>query len=121
MDTSTVVIILFSAGIGYALALFTQGALGSKKLKEAEKDSEQIVTAAKDKADRLVKEANLEAKDLLLKMKSDFESEAKETRTELKRAERRLIQKEENIDRKTESIDQRDKEIKNKEKTLCPR
>jgi ribonuclease Y len=121
MDTSIVIIILFSAGIGYAIALFTQGALGTKKLKEAEKESEQIIFAAKDKADRLVKEANLEAKDLLLKMKSEFESEAKETRTELKRAERRLIQKEENIDRKTENIEKLDKEITKKEKNLSSR
>ncbi len=121
MDIYNVIIILFSVGIGYAIALFTQGTLGTNKFKEAEKEAAEIVISAKDQADRLIKEANLEAKGLLLKMKSEFESEAKETRTELKKAERRLIQKEENNDRKTENIDQRDKEISKKENAIVVR
>jgi ribonuclease Y len=85
------------------------------------KRSRKNLHAAKAEADSLIKEAGIEAKDLLFKMKSDFESEAKETRSELKRTERRLIQKEENIDRKTEAFDQREKEITAIEKSLSDR
>ena len=69
----------------------------------------------------MIKEAGVEAKDTLFRMKSEFESEAKETRSELKKLEHRLIQKEENIDRKTDLFEQREKEIARKEQSLSDR
>ena len=121
MDIYTIIIAAGSAVIGCVAALLLKGALGSKKLKDAENEAEKIVISAKSTADSLIKEAGIEAKDLLFKMKSDFESEAKETRSELKKAEHRLIQKEENIDRKTELFEQREKEIAENEQILSER
>ena len=121
MDIYTIIIAAGSAAVGCVVALLLKGVLGSKKLKNAENEAGQIVKAAEAKADSLIKEAGIEAKDLLFKMKSDFESEAKETRLEIKKAEHRLIQKEENIDRKTDMVDQREKEIAGKEQSLSDR
>ena len=121
MDIYTIIIAAVSAAAGCVAALLLKGALGSKKLKDAENEAEKIILSAKAESDALIKEAGIEAKDRLFKMKSDFETEAKETRSELKRTERRLIQKEENIDRKTEIFDQREKEIAEKEKILSER
>ena len=121
MDINTIIIAAVSAVIGCVAALLLKGLLGSKKLKEAENEAEKLILSAKAESESLIKEAGIEAKDLLFKMKSDFENEAKETRSELKKAERRLIQKEENIDRKTEVFDQREKEIAEKEKNLSER
>ena len=50
----------------------------------------------------LLKEAQIEAKDTLFKIKSEFEAETKDTRAELKKNERRLIQKEEKTGFRTE-------------------
>ena len=121
MDIYTIIIAAGSAAAGCVVALLLKGVLGSKKLKNAENEAGQIVKRAEAKADSLIKEAGIEAKDLLFKMKSDFESEAKETRLEIKKAEHRLIQKEENIDRKTDMVDQREKEIASKEQSLSDR
>ena len=65
---------MVSAVIGYAAAMLWKGSQGSQKLEEAEREAGKIVVVAKEKAERLLKEAAIEAKDLLLKMKSDFES-----------------------------------------------
>ena len=54
-------------------------------------------------------------------MKSEFDSETKETRAEFKRLEKRLITKEENIDRKNEQFDAREKELAQKEKRSSDR
>lgn len=121
MDIYTIVIASVSAVVGCILALLLKGALGAKKVKNAENDAEKIVKTAQSEANGLIKEAKIEAKDRLFKMKSDFDSEAKETRSELKTLERRLIQKEENIDRKTDIFDQREKEISRKEQSLADR
>ena len=121
MDINSSIIAAISAVIGCVVAFLLKGALGSKKLKDAGNEAEKIAMAAKAEADSLVREAGIEAKDLLFTMKSDFESEAKETRSELKKLEHRLIQKEENIDRKVENIDQREKKIAIKEQILSDR
>jgi ribonuclease Y len=66
---------------------------------------------AKVGADKLHREAELQGKDLLLKMRTEFEKETKDRRQELIVLEKRLIQKEENLDRKVDIIDRKDKEI----------
>lgn len=121
MDIYYVVIAAVSVVAGGILALLFKNTLSSKRLKAAQLESEKILQNARSEAESMIKEAGIEAKDLLFNMKSDFEAEAKETRTELKKQEHRLIQKEENIDRKAELIDQRDKEIARKEQSLADR
>lgn len=121
MDIYTITIAAVAAALGGGAMLLLKSALGSKKLSDAKLAAEKIVHEARTAAEGLIKEANIEAKDLLFKMKSDFEAEAKETRSEIKRAENRLIQKEENIDRKAELVEAREKEVADKEKHLADR
>ena len=87
------------------------------KIIHAEEDAKRILEDARHRSETLTKEAQLEAKDVIFKMKSDFDFETKETRTEAKKKERWLIQKEENIDRKIEQSERRDIEIAIKEKS----
>jgi len=121
MEINTVIIVAVSAIVGSIAALILKAALGSKKLNDAQNQAVQIVKEAESKSEHLIKEAGIEAKDLLFKMKSEFEAEAKETRSELKKQEQRLIHKEENIDHKAEKIDQRKKEFDDTEKALAVR
>ncbi len=109
-------IIGFCAGLGTAFWLKLK--LDRQKADSAHSEATMILQESKNKADALLKEASLEAKDRLLKMKNEFDNETKETRAELKKQERRLIQKEENIDRKIESNERREKEIQRSEKDI---
>jgi ribonuclease Y len=121
MDIYTILIAAASALVGLVAAIALRSVLGTKKLKDAENEAEQIVRTAQNEANRLTKEAGIEAKGLLFKMKSDFEVEAKETRSEFKKQEHRLIQKEEKIDRKVGHLEQRENEIAKQEKALADR
>ena len=112
-------ILLFTAG--FAIAYWIKGKIVSQKVRAAEREAEQIVEDSERKAETVLKEADLEVKDRLFKMKSDFDTETKETRSELKKREMHLMQKEENIDRKTEQFERRDYELSRKEKTLTKR
>ena len=109
---------LLGLGLGLGLAFLIKGLLDRQKVKAAHLKSERIFQEAQHNADALLKEANLEAKDRLLKMKNEFDVETKETRYELKRQERRLIQKEENLDRKIDQTERREKDLVHKEKGL---
>lgn len=121
MDIYYVVIAVVAVLLGCGVTLAVKNILGAKKLQDAQQAAERFRQEAQAEADRLIKEAGIEAKDRLFKMKSEFEAEAKETRAELKKQEHRLIQKEENIDRKAELIDQREKDVAQKEQSLAER
>jgi ribonuclease Y len=112
-------IICFIAGS--AIAYWVKGKIMSQKIKAAEGEASRIVEDSERKAERVLKEADLEVKDRLFKMKSEFDIETKETRSELKKRETRLMQKEENIDRKAEQSERRDQELSRKEKHLKKR
>lgn len=112
-------VICFAAGF-IAATWFKIKSLKDKVV-HAEEDARRIMDDARHRAETLVKEAQLEAKDVIFKLKSDFDQETKETRAEAKKKERWLIQKEENIDRKIEQAERRDGEIAKKEKALTDR
>ena len=101
-------IILTVAGfvIGFIFAYLIRGRVVAGKVRAAKEEALNIIRDAKRKSETLLKEARLEAKDRLFKMKSDFDVETKETRSELRKQERRLISKEENIDKKLDTARQ---------------
>jgi len=105
--------------IGFVMAYLIKGKIVSGKVRAAKEEALNIIRDAKRKSETLLKEARLEAKDRLFKMKSEFDTETKETRSELRKQERRLISKEENIDKKLEQLENRDREITVSEKRLA--
>ncbi len=121
MGEYKVLLTLAGFGVGFLIAFWVKGYISSRKIKASEDEAVRIVEDAKRRSDTLLKEAKLEAKDKLFKMKSDFEAETKETLAELKNKEIRLIQKEENIDRKTDQFEKKDEEVSQKEKKLIQR
>ncbi len=109
---------ILGIGVGFAIAYWSKGKIVTQRLEAAEEEVIRIIEDAKRRSETLLKEAKLEAKDKLFKMKSDFDAETSETRAELKKMERRLLQKEENLDRKHEQSEQRDQELSRREKKL---
>jgi len=102
--------------VGFAIAFWVKGLIVAQKVKAAEKEISRILEDAKLRSETLLKEANLEVKDRLFKMKSEFDAETQDTRSELKKKEKRLMQKEENIERKLEQFERRERDILRKEK-----
>lgn len=111
MTTSMIVSVLVAFVLGAGLSFLIKGRIQSQKLKAADDEAGRIVEEARRNADSLLKEANIEAKDRLFVMKSEFDTETKETRNELKKRERRLIQKEENIDQKSGELEKKEKDL----------
>ena len=97
--------------LGFGLSLLIKNFTDRQRIHAAQSKAVQLVDEARQRSDTLLKEASLEAKDRLLKMKNEFDAETKETRSELKKQERRLIQREENLDRKIEQQETKEKEL----------
>jgi len=80
---------------------------------------------AQRKANKIVTDATLEAKDVLheakqeaTKLKTTADTERRELRAELQRQENRLSQKNDTLERKLESVEHRERNLLNKEKEM---
>lgn len=101
-----------------AIGYFIRKIHARSKVKDAEVKAHKALEIARIDAEKIRREAELEAKDLLIKVRSEFEKETKERRQELITLEKRLIQKEENLDRKVDVIDRKEKDIDRKEHSI---
>jgi ribonucrease Y len=120
------VLIAVGVGIVLAIALALIWATVSRKRAEAQQEearrtAERIINDANKQAASRVKEADLEAKEKLLQMRSEFDKQAQQRREEIKVVERRLQQKEENLDKKTQQIDSRMAEVEKRDRSLNDR
>ena len=120
--------ILIAIGVGFALAVvlaLVWSAIYRKRaeaqLAEARVNADRIVDDAKKQAASHVKEADLEAKEKLLQMRSEFDKQANVRREEMKNSERRLQQKEEALDKKTSQVESRIAEVEKRDKAIDQR
>ncbi|HKR79050.1 MAG TPA: ribonuclease Y [Nitrospira sp.] len=103
-------------GVG-VYELVRRSSLTAKRAQEAEQ-SRQTIQNAQREAENIVKEAKLEAKDLIFQSKAESEKEQKAKLSELATAEKRLVQREEAIDKRIGALDKRDAEGQKREQEL---
>jgi len=119
MDEYIILLGIACFAAGFIIAFWLKGKMLSQRIKTARGEASRILEESKRQAETLTKEADLEIKDKLFKMKSEFDTDTRDTRSEFKKRERRIIQKEESVDRKTEKLERRDRDIFKKEKKLA--
>jgi ribonuclease Y len=116
MNTTIILFVACGFIVGFALAFLIKGKIATRRIQAAKEEAVLLIKDAKRRAATLLKEAQLEAKDRLFKMKSEFDTETKETRSDLKRREQRLLHKEETIEKKAEKFEKREQDIFRKER-----
>ncbi|MFH1753729.1 MAG: ribonuclease Y [Candidatus Omnitrophota bacterium] len=89
-----------------------------RKVKMAEEKAKIILEDTKKEADNRRREIELEAKDLMHKMRADFENETQDKRRQMTGMEKRLLQKEENLEKKVDMIDRRERDLLDKERNF---
>jgi ribonuclease Y len=103
----SIIVAFVAAAIGYILRKY----IAEKKIQDAESQAEHILEQARKEALDKRREVELEAKDLLYRVRQDFERENKDRRLEISSMEKRLTQKEENIDRRLDLLEKKEKEL----------
>ena len=88
--------------------------VSEKEISSAEEEGKRIINEAIKSAESKKREALLEAKEEILKSRSEFEKEEKTRRADLQRQENRLQQKEETLDRKTDAIEKKEESLNQK-------
>ena len=72
---------------------------------------EALLQKAREEADRLVKDAQVRAKDEILTRREEFEREAERQRAEIREIELIVTKKEEAFDRRDEELNQRNRRL----------
>jgi len=108
MSASAVVLIFVALIIGVALGFAINRFLLKGRSARAAEDADRTVKDAEKQAETLKKEALLEAKDQIFKLKQDAEIDNKERRKEITALETRMSEREASIDRRAESLDKRE-------------
>jgi ribonuclease Y len=112
-------LVFFIAGIAASLLfLFFKKSMGALKVKSAAAAAQAILEEAKKSADAIRKEGELNAKDLLFRMRQDFERETRERREESAGLEKRIQQRESNLDRRADLLEKKEREIEEKLRSL---
>ena len=111
--------IFFFVGVHYRKSI-AEATIGS-----AEEQAEKIVSDSKLDAERIKKEAVLQAKDEMLRRKDEFETEVKLRKKEMQDLENRINQRQDLVDKraalieeKENNITKRNEELNKKEKDL---
>lgn len=117
--TLIVVVSAVAAGLICGIIAFFLGVSHRKRQAEtvigsAEDEANRILSDALKNAEAKKKEAILEAKDEIHRLRAESEKENKERRSEVQRQERRLAQKEESLDRKLENYEKKEEKLQQK-------
>jgi ribonuclease Y len=91
-----IAVILFIVGIligGTGVYVYSKY-LSESVLKEADQKAKKVLSEAALMAENTLKSAEIKAKDEMLKLRKEFEEEAKSRRAELNQLEQRLTQRE---------------------------
>src|SRR6185436_7770962 len=98
-----IVAIALGALIGYLI----RNSVGTSNASSAESKAQRLVLEAEREAERLTREALVEAKDEIVGLRREAEEDLRVRRDEIQRQEERLAQKERSIDAKLDEVEKR--------------
>lgn len=97
--------------IGAAVGYFYRKSMAEARIGKADEVAKKIIADSESEAESLRKEAVLEAKDEVYRLKSECDRDLRNRRTEMQRVERRLAQKEDTIERKLASLEAKEEKL----------
>jgi ribonuclease Y len=105
--------------VGLALGVLAGNrVLATRRLTEARRESERLTLEAQRTADAARREAQVEAREQAVKLRTEIEQELKDRRGGLAKIEERVVTKEEDIDRKLTELERREQGLADREAHL---
>jgi ribonuclease Y len=114
----TVVVGLVALALGVAIGFLVRKIVASSRTESAESRAQKLVLEAEREAERLTREALVEAKDEIGALRRETEEELRSRREQVKQQEARLTQKEQSNDRKLEEMERRVEELDDRDGKL---
>ncbi len=109
---SNTIYILSGVIVGLLFGWWLGKFVGKSKVKRTKEDAEKILKEAKFKTEELRRKAELDGKELLYKLRVDFEKQNSSKKEELSQLEKRLLQREENLEKRLDFIESKERELR---------
>jgi ribonucrease Y len=109
------------AVLALLLGFFVQKWFGDRKLGDAGTRASRFIGVAERDAETRHRSAELEAKEIVLKARAEFDGEVRRREREIHQVEQRILSKEEQLARKLDELERRLSEYTGKEKSLVDR
>ena len=113
---------------GIVLTVVLGKVIGYQAIRDARRQSEQLLKEARGEAQTLQKQIELDVRNKLAKRREAFEAEINQTRNEVKETERRLTKREDGLDRKLDVLttkerylDEMDQKVKDRQTSVAAR
>ena len=106
--------LLIGISAGIYLGIQRRNKIAEAEIGSAEQEAKRIVSEAIKTAEAKKKEAVLEGKDELHRLRSENEKEIADRRKEVQRQERRIQQKEETLDKKLDNLEAKEEKVSKK-------
>jgi len=104
--------------VGLAVGLAFNHLMGKSKLRRAQEEASRILSEAKSKSEEILRKADLDGKEMLYKLRMDFEKQNSAKKEELFQLEKRLTQREENLEKRLDFIENKEQELDKREEAL---
>ena len=109
-----IVVAVIMLVIGFVVGDSRRKKADTNEIGSAEEQATHILNDAIKSAEAKKREAVVEAREEIQKIRSENDREIKERRSEVSKQERRLQQKEENLDRKTDAMEKKEQQLSSK-------
>jgi ribonuclease Y len=113
-----ILIIVALALAAAAIALLGRRRKGAQEFLKAQEEAQAVLTRAKEDADKIKREATIEAREKDLSRQAEFEAQNRERQRKISETERRLVNKEENLERRFQAIERKERDFSQKENRL---
>ena len=110
--------ILIVVILGIFVVIYTRKNKSQANISMAEKEAKKILDESVKEAESRKKEAILEAKEEVHRLRTDLEKESRERRNEVQRLERRNIQREESLDKKSDVLERKEENLNKKQQQI---
>ena len=111
-----IILVLVALLVGAAAGFLYRQNVMEKKIGRTEAFARSLLDEATRKAEEQKKEKLLEAKEEIIRLKSELDKEVKDRRNEVTRLERRVNQREETLDKKMDNLEAREESLNQKYK-----
>ncbi|WPD20046.1 ribonuclease Y [Thermaerobacter composti] len=119
VPTGVFVLILLATLVIAGLAGYlVRKVVAESRIGSAEALARQLIEEGRKEGEARKREALLEAKEEVHRLRTDFERESRERRQELQQLERRLLQREEALERRARQLDEREELMRARERDL---
>ena len=117
-NSMIILVVIGSIALGVLLGYLLRQRLFKNRQSSSEMLSARIVDEAKKESETIKKEAVIQAKENLLKVKTEFEKDTRERKSELENLEKKIRSKEENLDKRIDQLSQKEANFENRDKSL---